>query len=257
MMPRVGFIVFGCLTKPKYKQQLIDCWNTWASDALEYGCSVWFYTGHVTPEDLPQGMATKCIDCGYDDSYFSATFKQWVGLDDSIIRDPECDFYFLCGTDTYVRIPELLQKLRTIDATQELQLGGSFNRTAYKGIQQTYFSGGAGILLTRPAALKLQPHIESFLQEWIDTAHEPVPVEHPDGTVWAATILFACDVGLGVLCNRLEIKSVELGDWLMYGAGNHKSSILEPNRWISCHLMSHEDFEVMRKQKEFRIPIPE
>lgn len=256
-MPRVGFIVFGCLTKPKYKQQVLDCWNTWVQDALELSCPVWFYTGKVPTEELPHELVPRCVDCGYDDSYFSATFKQWLGLDDSINREPDCDFYFLCGTDTYVRIPELLHTLRTQDATQELQLGGSSNYTAYQGVQQTYFSGGAGILLTRPAALKIQPNIEAFLEEWLDTAHEPVRVEHPDGTVWVANILFACDSALGVLCTRLGIKSVELGDWLMYGAGNYKSSILVPNKWISCHLMTHEDFEVMRKQKEFRIPIGE
>ncbi len=254
-MPRVGFIVFGCLTKPKYKQQVLDCWNTWGTDALDRDCPVWFYTGKVPSEDLPSELASRCIDCGYDDSYFSATFKQWVGLDDSINRENSCDFYFLCGTDTYVRIPELLERLRTVDATHELQLGGSFNYTAYKGVQQTYFSGGAGILLTRPAALKLQPQIEGFLQEWMDTAHEPVRVEHPNGTVWVVNILFACDAGLGILCNRLGIQSVQLGDWLMYGAGNYMSPILEPHSWISCHLMTHEDFEEMRKRKEVRISI--
>jgi hypothetical protein len=254
-MPRVGFVVFGCLTKSKYYQQVVDCWNTWGSDAVEHGCPVYFYTGSTTVQGLPDDLKKRCIDCGYDDSYFSATFKQWMGLDDLLQREPTCDFYFLCGTDTYVRIPELLERLRTINPTKPLQLGGSLIPTRFKDTNYSYFSGGAGIILSRAGALKLQPVIEAFLEEWFNNATEPVQVEHSDGSIWMANILFACDVALGVLCSRLGVRSIEFGDALMYGAGNHKSQILDAQRWISCHLMTHNDFQEMLQKKEFRILI--
>jgi hypothetical protein len=244
-MPRVGFVIFGCLTLPKYYQQVLDCWSTWCADALKHDCPVYFYTGPTEVEGIPEDLKARCIDCEYGDSYFSATYKQWIGLDHITTKEPDCDFYFLCGTDTYIRIPELLRRLETIDPKQPLQIGGGLMPTAFKETRYSYFSGGAGILLSRAASLIIQPVILSFLEEWLDTAWEPVRIEHSDGTVWEANILFACDAALGVLCVRLEIPNIELGDSIMYGAGNHQSEILDKVNWISCHLMTHDNFMEM------------
>jgi hypothetical protein len=236
---RVGFAIFGCLTIPKYKQQVVDVYSTWASTAIKRGCPVKFFVGDI-PDDseLDPQLLELCVNVGYGDSYLSATYKQWVGLCHLYECLDPCNFYFTAGTDTFVCVDRFLSFLKSYIQKEPLLIGSGNAVAQIASIEYSYFSGGAGLCLNRKALTFILPHIGDFLSWYLDAA--AVPVQDRDGVI--RNHMFACDLQLVVLCQNQGVELVQISESLMLGSGNHKSAFLDKAKFLTCHHMSHEDF---------------
>ncbi len=239
-MPRLGIIIFGCLTKPNYRQQIEDCYATWVRDAIEAGCIVRFYVGDI-PSDINNSLKALCIDLQQGDEYISAMFKQWKGLDHMISTESLCDFYFTCGTDTFLNIPNTLERLNEINANEALYIGGGECGESVDGTHYKYFSGGGGIFLTYTALQHVMERIPDFIPWWMAVGLEMIPVVI-NGVPIMKDILGACDLQLGIVCQRANISKVSLGSAVIVGDGTHNREGVNKDELISCHLMQHDDF---------------
>lgn len=236
---RVGFAIFGCLTIPKYRQQIVDAYSTWVTVAIKRGCPVRFFVGTIPDDcDLDPQLLELCVNVEYGDSYLSATYKQWIGLCHMYECLDPCDFYFTAGTDTFVCVDRFLSFLKSYVQKEPLLLG-SGNATAQIGTTEySYFSGGAGLCLNHKALTIILPHAADFLAWYLDAA--AVPVQDRDGVI--RNHMFACDLQLVILCQSHGVELIQVSESLMLGSGNHKSELLDKQNYITCHHMGHEDF---------------
>jgi hypothetical protein len=240
-MPKLGIVIFGCLTVPKYKEQIEDCYATWVKDALKAGCLVRFYTSTI-PEDIDPDLAKLCVNVYEYDGYFSATFKQWRGFQHMVSELEPCEFYFTCGTDTFLNISNALHALEDYSPTEKYQIGGLSVEEGLDGKTYSYFSGGAGIFVSKATIECIVPKIDEFIPWWLSVAGVYKEIRNPDGTTRMNSLLFACDLALGVLCAMLDVQNSSLSEGRMLGSGTHTTPGLELKKMISCHNMSHEDF---------------
>lgn len=240
-MKPVGFVVFGCLTVPKYRQQIEDAYATWVQDALATDCIVRFYTGEI-PVDLNPELAKLCTDVTFGDSYFSATYKQWCGLDDMLKNQEATEFVFVCGTDTFINVANLLSFLKTQQKEEAAVFGSGELQGMVDERLYSYFSGGAGILLNQLALKSIVPEIQDFFQWWLDVAGTYAEYNDVSGNTVSHMLLFACDCALCILCERLGIQKLIISESKMYGGGTHNSARIDFPTMISCHSMLHDDF---------------
>ena len=250
-MPKLGIVVFGCLTKSKYRQQIEDCYATWIRDALDADCLVRIYVGDI-PKDLDPGLQSICVDLQQGDDYMSATFKQWKGFEHILENEHACDFYLTCGTDTFIHIPNALAKLTYFSSDTPLYIGGGEGEEHVDGIRYRYYSGGAGVFVSYSALQLVLEQIPDFMPWWMIVGLEPVDdLEH--GEPIQKSILGASDLQLGILCKRANIKHISLGSNILVGDGTHTRAGINKDDILSCHLMQHDDFyeywEYIHKEK--------
>ncbi len=240
-MKSVGFVVFGCLTIPKYRQQIEDACATWVQDALAADCIVRFYTGEI-PADLDPKIANLCSNVDFGDSYFSATYKQWCGMDDILKCQAPTEFTFICGTDTFINVKNLLENLKIQKKGVPIVLGSGKLHGMVDGTLYSYFSGGAGIILNRLAMEIVVPKIHDFFQWWLEVAGNYTEYKDASGSTVSQMLLFACDCALCIVCEQNGIQKIELSETILYGGGTHTSPCIDFANMISCHNMLHDDF---------------
>ncbi len=239
-MPSLGLVIFGCLTKPKYREQIEDCYATWVRDALEAGCLVRFYVGDI-PDDLDPGLKSICVDLEQGDDYMSATFKQWKGFEHILSMEEPCDFYFTCGTDTFLHIPNTLKQLSQYNPKELYYIGGGEGEEPVDDVRYKYFSGGAGVFLTYPALEQVLEQVPDFMPWWVCVGAKIIETIE-DGKTLRKSILAASDLQLGILCHRTNIPKLSLGSTILVGDGTHNREGLNKDTLLSCHLMKHADF---------------
>ena len=226
-MPEVGFIIFGCLTIPKYKEQV--------QDALKSDCLVRFYVGDI-PDDLEPVLKDLCMNVNEGDSYLSAMFKQWRGFEDMSLEP--CKWYMTCGTDTFVNVKNALALLNNYDYKRELVIGGGKGSEIIDDSPVEYFTGGAGIFLTSSVLKNILPNIPDFIPWWMSQTLVP-NVTTIEDKIEVKYITAACDLQLCYLCKGMEqISLPELlwGDRTYLGEGVNKDTL------VTCHHMKHDDF---------------
>lgn len=240
-MKPVGFVVFACCSIPKYRQQLEDCYATWIQDALEANCLVRVYAGEC-PEDMNPELRALCQNVEFGDSYFSATYKQWCGLEDMAKNQEPTHFTFICGTDTYVNIKNLLDFLKEYNDSTPALFGNGDGKGCVDKKVYSYYSGGGGLILNRAGLLKIAPDIYRFVDWWLQTTGDYVTYIDSSGNEILQNLLTACDCALCIVCQQHGIEQVTIPDSKMTGGGNHTSACLDFPNMISCHFMLHEDF---------------
>jgi hypothetical protein len=239
-MPKLGIVIFGCLTKPKYRQQIEDCFATWVRDAIQANCIVRFYTDSI-PDDLDSHLKEYCINLNQGDNYLSATFKQWKGFEHIFESFESCDFYYTCGTDTFLNVRNTLQVLERYDSTHPLYIGGGMGSETIGGTSYEYFSGGAGFFLSHSALQKVLDALPDFMASWFKMALEPnVCIENDKLLIKERR--GASDLQAGILCKQEHIEFVCLGAHLLVGDGTHNREGIEKDQILSCHYMLHTDF---------------
>jgi hypothetical protein len=239
-MPTLGIVIFGCLTKPKYREQAEDCYATWVRDAVEAGCIVRFYVGDI-PEDLDPGLKSICIDLQQGDDYMSATFKQWKGFEHILSTEAPCDFYFTCGTDTFLHIPNTINKLLNYNPKDPYYIGFGECEEPVEDIRYRYFSGGDGIFLTHPALEKVMDQVPDFMPWWIQVGAKPVYYIE-NGIQLSKCILGASDLQLGILCHKTNIPKSYLVSPIYYGSENKTYEDMNKGDCLTGHLLKHTDF---------------
>jgi len=239
-MRPLGIIVFGCLIKPKYRQQLEDIWATWGSEAIRLGCVLRFYVGDI-PDDISADMRAICINVQEGDDYISATFKQWRGMEFMVDGEERCQWYYICGSDTFLHVPNVLAELKQHDHEQAYYMGGSMGAEFVDGSKYEYFSGGAGFFLTYSACQKLMEEFQEFIYWWLDIASPLIEYEE-NGKILKKSILAASDLQLGVLAKKVGLEWVYLNPASMIGVGRWDDPALDKNRLLSIHPLLHDDF---------------
>lgn len=237
----IGFVVFGCLTVPKYKEQVIDCWKTWAQDAIDAGCLVRFYVGEI-PDDIDPALREVCVNIDQGDSYMSATFKQWRGLEHMVTTLPPCKLYFTAGTDTFVNIDGAMELVETYKNFPLVVIGGGKGCEEVEGHRIDYFTGGAGIFISQMALLLILDDLPEFMPRWISSTMEPKGNYITPTCIEYKVLLAASDLQLGCLCHQHpQIEWISLPD-RMWGDRTYKGEGVDRKTLISCHHMKHDDF---------------
>jgi hypothetical protein len=239
-MKPLGIVIFGCLTKDKYREQIEDCYNTWVKDAIDNDCLVRFYVDKI-PSDIDPSLKNLCIDLQQGDDYISATFKQWRGFEHMVNECDPCDFYYTCGTDTFLNVKNALKELEAFDKTEYLSIGGGYGEETVEGVSYKYFSGGGGVFLTRCALEKVLEGVPDFMAWWMSSGDRVVDCMH-EGIQRKKSILGASDLQLGILCKQNDIKFISLGSLKLVGDGTHNRDGVDKQSLVSCHLMKHADF---------------
>jgi hypothetical protein len=240
-MPALGLVIFGCLTKPNYREQIEDCYATWVRDALEAGCLVRFYVGDI-PDDLDPGLKSICVDLEQGDDYMSATFKQWKGFEHIISMEEPCDFYFTCGTDTFLHIPNTLKQLKQYNPNELYYIGGVEGEEFVEDIPYRYFNGGAGVFLSSPALEQVLGQLPNFMPWWVHVGAKLSIIPLENDMIMTKKLLAASDLQLGILCHQTNIPKLSLGSTILVGDGTHNREGLNKDELLSCHLMKHTDF---------------
>lgn len=241
-MKPVGFVVFGCLTVPKYRQQIEDAYATWIQDALAAECSVRIFTGEI-PADLDPELTKLCVNVQFGDTYYSATFKQWRGFEHMFYEVETCSWYFTCGTDTFIHIPNVLSMLEGYaQDTRPLCLGGMRASETVSGTETHYFSGGAGIFVNKCALETLCEAVPEFIHWWLQTEMVNHKFYNEEGYYCEKTLFGASDLQLGILCQRCSIIEVSLGSERLDGASSYKDVVPKLASILTCHNMLHDDF---------------
>jgi len=222
---KLGVVVFGCLTIPKYRQQLEDIFATWGNTLIQAGGILRFYVGDI-PENCSNEMKTICMNVMYGDTYISAMFKQWAGIED--ISKYECDFYYVCGSDSFLNVRNAIKALEGLDTKERLYIGDSMGLEYIYGKEYTYFSGGAGFFLTHSAVIDITNEACNFIPWWMDVSHES-----------PSNIHTACDLQMGILCDKLDITIIHIKH--MYGVKIYTDIDVDKDTLVSCHPMKHDD----------------
>jgi hypothetical protein len=240
-MKKLGIVIFGCLTKPKYKEQIEDCYKTWVKDAIEHDCIVRFYVGDI-PTDIHEDLKHLCVDLEQGDDYISATFKQWRGFEHMVDTCEPCEFYFTCGTDTFMNVNNALKVLETFHTTDTICLGGGYGEEPVDDKMYTYFSGGAGVFISLATLNIILEKLPDFIPWWLGNGNRIVDCILEDGKKVKKEILGASDLQLGILCHQNNIQFISLGHLRCIGDGTHNREGADKNTIITCHLMKHNDF---------------
>ncbi len=235
----VGFVIFGCLTIPKYRQQVEDCWNTWCQDAIKAKCIVRFYVGDI-PEDLDPTLKQVCVNVHQGDSYMSATFKQWRGLEE--MSERPCKWVFTAGTDTFVHVKNALEFVSKYSEKELITIGGGLGSEMVGDQKVSYFSGGAGIFLSKMLLDVILLDLPEFMPQWISSTMGPNIIHHEDISLLEFKyIIAASDLQLGVLCQEQDALWISLPD-RMFGSKTYNGEGVNKDTLISCHHMKHDDF---------------
>jgi hypothetical protein len=237
-MALVGCAIFGCLTIPKYRLQVEDCFQTWCKDAIEAGWIVRFYTD-IIPDDLDSALKEYCVNIEYGDSYMSATWKQWRGLEHISSSFPSCKYYFTAGTDSFLNVHACCKFLQSLDYSESLYIGHSppCSEIAF-GRRYQYYSGVA-IFLSKSALEQVLDEIPNFIAQWIDAKDTLEIISVQNGVLNTKKLLGACDLQLGIICTYLPIKWC--GNEQLKGL-SHTTEGYDKDSIMSTHLMSHDDF---------------
>ena len=175
---RLSFVVFGCITKEKYLQELNSTRRTWAAVARERGHRVYYIFGEQrlsSEQELENRINSAHLETGEEfvylpgvgDDLASATPKQNLGLAHAFdIESIDTQYFVVCGTDTYIHIPQLVELLATLPATK-LYLGGDGHKIDFPdGSSVDFVSGGPPLVFSRDVVETLRPGLPALENKW-------------------------------------------------------------------------------------------
>jgi hypothetical protein len=265
---KIVICVFACIIHPFYCHQVLKIQETWGRQCEDiYNIPVYYFVG----EDRMDGIDTilryphRIIYLqGVKNDYLSASYKQNLGIKYILDYEPNVEFVYVCGTDTYLVIDRLIPFLKFFDPTYKLCIGGHYNifdnrmiqfdqhlrdvlgiTSLFIGDSLEFFYGGAGFILTKGLLSLLYIHLEKMTDQWLLN----VPSQFSG----------ACDVCLAYYVTCLGGKLVryysrfyecnykgfidishKIGYDCLYECCNNSIRICDI---ISCHNMSLNDFD--------------
>ncbi len=240
----MAIVIFGCATIPKYKQEILTIQETWGLDAKRAGIPYYFILGEE-PTDL------QCPEfiylTGVDNTYESAKYKQFLGHLE-ICKRHNPDIVFICGTDTFVNIPKLIQASQTFNPEVPYLIGNDGFHKQFGPLDADFLSGGGGLLTTRAANRLLIPYCLAVCQSWTDAC-----------TIFRSDLSAASDVILSFLAHYLKISFVQVYSFY-HVSWKSVDAVQGPIRIkdiTTCHMMSRQDclefYEVLRANKYFLV----
>lgn len=222
----LGIAVIGCL-KPKYLEEIKSCSETWFKACDAKGIHLKIFVDEIPPHlELPRPRDDFVeLHCG--DDYDSATPKHWLGLQ-YLFDNLNTDFYFVCGTDTFLNVQNALDLLKTYNPQDPCYIGGHGDDRS--GVY--FHSGGPGYFMSREFLRRVLPSAFDLIDEMKGEPCGPVP-------------LACCDVQVGKVANMHNIKPSIHDDKFFHcnhhGMGCHPG-VPEQATLVACHNMSRESF---------------
>lgn len=225
--------LFGCVTQHKYTLQLVDCVRSWIVDAEKSGVTVKIFVGEIMP-DTPQELLPYLVSLHCGDGYESATPKHWYGLE-YMYKNHPADWYYTCGSDTYLQVSQAQQLLSTLDPSKSLYVGGHGDTRRWDGVDYYYHSGGPGYMFSRAAMDRIAPETEAIMKSYFSAPNMP------------AWFTF-CDVQAGYVAHKLGLECVKVQHRFFHcrpggDACNRGHPPIDLKTMVACHLMTHEDFK--------------
>jgi len=216
----------------KHRQQLRACQNTWCKNARKLSVPV-FFLGDSNDTELD---VIKSGDMNENSNLLKLLYcYKWM-----FDNHPK-KFYYVCRTNTYVNIENLLDILSKYDPNEKLYIGGHgssinfYNRTFY------FHDGGAGFILSHALLKEIFDlfTIDGIYRLWrrfcLDNGQE--------------NLIRSCDIAIGYLMQFInDAKCIEEDHF--YHCNNlgeifdsnqlcprNCSKSIEPDKIVNCHLM--------------------
>jgi hypothetical protein len=273
------FCVFACDTIDKYKKQIHKIEETWGQGTEGPDRQDAFTVGGGAPFDVDRqgtdgtfgphregphregpnkvlfflGESGPLVGENYirlenvGDDYLSAADKQFLGIK-YIYDNFDFNFLYFCGTDTFVLVDNLKKYVRenNIDHNDFIVVGGHGDNRMFREVKVHFFSGGAGMLLTKPTVKALYPQLHTFQEEWRDTCV----------ACNCFTYIPACDVSICYFLKMYNIRFHHAQNRFFncnYLGNNTTPQGVIPcctrtvdiNTMIACHGMSLAEFDTL------------
>lgn len=227
---KIAFCIFACATQARYKEELLGILHTWGERAAKLGHIIYYFLG----EEQTEFKGDQFIYLpGVSNDYASASHKQNRGL--KMIYEKhrdEYDFVYVCGTDTYVNIENLIALMEKYDTNDPFILGGD---GGYRTIadKEVYFnSGGPGTVLSRRSMELLYPLFENMFERWRDLCNTN-----------NINLVAACDVATAYYGAELGIYPIKEDTKFFHC--NFRESKVDINNVVATHFVRIEDFEIL------------
>ena len=255
------FCIFGCIGVDRYRREIQSILNTWATtvssihvDQKDGGKKkkkilLLFFlkkeddgSFSFDPSFLADSECVRFIflDRIFDD-YLSAAEKQYRGLK-YIYEHFRATWVYVCGTDTFVHVQRLLDKLSSYDSDRPYYIGG--NDCTRQVSQHTipYHSGGPGFVFSHVVLKEIYPSLITFQSSWSKLCHESNRVD----------LISACDVSFAFLVQSFSLfetlsASFFNANFRGYAYQNsfkvHEPIDVHSSDMIACHHMTSDDFQ--------------
>jgi hypothetical protein len=232
-------VIYACYTITKYREQVMLLNETWVKKCADYkNIKVLYFLGEQKIDEFIDTETIKYINLpGVRDDYFSATYKQFLGLK-YVKENYNSKFIIAVGTDTYLNIPKLLLYIKNFDYNENLYIGGHGCVRDICSKKYYFHSGGPGFIITCGCLEKLYSILPTLINDWIILCI----------TNNIQNLITACDVAISYYLQQPEINStiIKTNDLSFLhcnylGYPCHINQV-EMSNIISCHLMSPIDF---------------
>jgi len=243
-MNKVIFLIFGCATKPKYKDEIIKINETWGYKAEELGYKVLFFLGEEKTDLINEKKYIYLK--GVSNDYLSASYKQNIGLK-YIYENYDFDFVCVCGTDTYVNVGNLIPYINQFDSKKDYYIGGQSDKLGLTvvGNSTVCYHSGAGFFLSKSILSKFYHLLPNITDDWINKCDK-----HN-----VAYLKPACDISIAYYLQHLMDKNNEYfincnNIWACnYKGYAYNNTYLccgdkvDKKNIIICHYMTPDDFD--------------
>jgi hypothetical protein len=243
-MVKISIGCMACTTLPKYLDEIKSVIATWYPDCLENDIPVYFFTGEKYSDEEKSLNNPNIIHLdGVDDSYNSASLKQWLGYKYLYDNVPS-DFYMIVGTDNYIWGKNLLPIISKYNPSDPYLISGYGETRKLQTRQYHYFPfGGCGLILTHEALRRLYHRLPYLYEDW-------------KTIVGTGSLLPACDLAMShyaeehniVICRDYGLYSqnwVGMGKWGRLNEGPIQYEIA-----AGFHYMDDYNMRLYHKYKE-------
>lgn len=232
-MTRLVVCIFGCVTIPKYADQIRKINTTWGSRQIG-DVKILFFLGEEPSNEF---IGDQYIYLpGVNNDHLSASYKQFLGLKHTY-EEYNPEFVFCCGTDTFVNIPKLLHLLHNFNSNDKLYIGGHGDTRDIFGQQIYYHSGGAGFVLSRACLEAFYPLCDTVMSRWINVLTESD----------RQYLLPACDVAISYFLQKCvnDVRVIKANEGIFL-ACNYMGLPCHPGQVriddiVTCHFMTLQD----------------
>ncbi len=193
--------------------------------------------------------------------YLSAADKQFLGI--KYAHDHyDYKYLFVCGTDTYIVVPRLIKYLKNLDINSPCIIGSHGDTRNICGKTVNYLAGGAGLILNKKLVESIYTRLTSLQEEWLSLCINNGYLQWIPSCDLALCWFLQSGKGHMVASESegaLEGQYFHYATGLMYGCNYQGynntphglypccTTQVNPDKIISCHNMSPQDFDAFYK----------
>jgi hypothetical protein len=100
------------------------------------------------------------------DDYNSALSKHFLCLKKQFDMHPDCEWFYIGGTDIFLHPDNVQQLLEKINPQAEIYIGGHCDKRVINGLEVWFGSGGPGYFISKQLLEKMYPRLEQYIEEW-------------------------------------------------------------------------------------------